>query len=122
VALEAVQVDQHGQLRPDPTTAGQLPALQGPAGEFGEGVGPALAAAAGVLGAVGAGEGVEGGQQELPGLGVQGAVDGEQAVEGGGQPQPPLLLLPVAVGGGGLGSRVSPRWARTRRSRGGSSR
>ena len=41
-ALEAVQIDQHRQLGPDPTGPGQPPTLQGPPGQLGQGISPPL--------------------------------------------------------------------------------
>ena len=62
VAEEAVQVHGHGQLRPDPTGLGEPAALQVAAGQLGQGVSVALAAAAGVVGVGWAGQRLQGGQ------------------------------------------------------------
>jgi len=96
-ALQAVQVHQHRQLGPDPTSLGEAAALQLTAGQLGQGIGGALAAAAVVLGAVGAGQGFQGGQQGLAGLGLQQPVDDHHALEGGGQPHPPILMAPLGA-------------------------
>ena len=69
LALQAVQVHQHQQLGADPTGLGEPPALQGAAGQFGEGVGPALATTAGIVGIGWASQGVQGGQQVWPASG-----------------------------------------------------
>jgi hypothetical protein len=56
VAKEAVQVHGHGQLGADPTGLGQPATLEVAAGQFGQGIGVALAAAAGIVGVAGAGQ------------------------------------------------------------------
>ena len=71
VAEQAVQVHDHAQLRPDPTGLGQPTALQVAAGQLGQGISVALAAAAGVVGVGWAGQRLQGGQQTLAGLGFQ---------------------------------------------------
>jgi hypothetical protein len=70
-AEQALQVDRDGQLRPDPTDLREPPAFQGPAGQLGQGVGATLAAAAVIGGAGRAGQRLQGGQQDLAGLGFQ---------------------------------------------------
>jgi hypothetical protein len=81
-AEEAVQVHGHRQLGPDPTGLGELAALQGSAGQLGQGIRMALAAAAGVGGVGRAGQGFQGGQQGLAGLGFQQPVQGDHALPG----------------------------------------
>ena len=88
VAEQAVQVHGHRQLGPDPADLWQPAALQGPAGQLGEGVGGAPPAAAGVVGVGGAGQGLQGRQQGVAGLGLQESVDGDHAFPGRGQPHP----------------------------------
>jgi hypothetical protein len=58
VAEEAFQVDGHRQLGPHPTGLGQVAALQDPAGQLPQGIGPALATATRVGGAGRAGQGL----------------------------------------------------------------
>jgi hypothetical protein len=81
-ALEAVQIHQDGQLGPDPTGPGEPAPLQAPPGQLTQGVGVALAAASGVVAGGRAGQGLQGGQEGLAGLGLQQPVDGDQAVPG----------------------------------------
>jgi hypothetical protein len=80
---------QHRQLGPDPPAWGSRPALKGPAGQLGQGISPALAAAAGIVGAGRAGQGFQGGQQALAGLGLQQPIQGHHALQGRGRPQAP---------------------------------
>ena len=123
VAKQAVQVHDHAQLRADPTGLGQPPTLQAAAGQLGQGISVALAAAAGVVGVGRAGQRFQGGQQGLAGLGFQQPIDGDHALEGRGQPQPAA----VHDGAPGRdprrqGRRPGAGGPRSRRSRPGSSR
>jgi hypothetical protein len=59
---------------------GQLAALQGPAGQLGQGVGAALVPAARIIGAVRAGQRLQGRQQDLAGLGLQQSLQGDHAL------------------------------------------
>jgi hypothetical protein len=68
-----------------------------------------LAAAAVVLGAGRAGQGFQGRQQGLAGLGVQEPAEGDHAVQGGGQPQAALLVASFGQGGGGVGVGDQPQ-------------
>ena len=103
VAGKAVQIHQHRQLGADPAGLGQPTTLQGPAGQFGQGISPALTATAGILGAGRAGQGLQGGQQGLAGLGLQQPIDGHHALQGGGQPQSSPLVAVFGMAGGALG-------------------
>jgi hypothetical protein len=107
VAEEAVQVHRHRQLGSDPAGLGEAPALQVAAGQLGQGIGPALAAAAFVAGVGRAGQGLQRRQQGLAGLGVQQPVEGDHALDGGRQPQAALLVLPLdpVLGGVGVGDQ-----------------
>jgi hypothetical protein len=107
-ALEAVQVHRDRQLGPDPTTLGQVAALQGAAGQLAQGISPALAAAARVAGTGGAGQRLQGRQQALTGLGFQQAIHCDHAVQGGGQPEAPPLVALLGLAGGGVGVGHQP--------------
>jgi hypothetical protein len=102
-AQQAVQVHDHPQLRPDPTRLGQPPAFQGPAGQLGQGIGAALTAAAVILGVGRAGQGFQGGQQALAGLGLQQPIDGDHARPGRGQPQPASAMAALGLVGCAVG-------------------
>jgi len=88
LSAEAVEVDDHAELGPDPTGDGELAALQGPAGQLGQGVGGALTATAGVGSIRRARQRVQGSQQGLAGFGGQEAADGHHLVKGGSHPHP----------------------------------
>ena len=81
---------------------GKLAGFEGAAGEFGEGVGGALAAAAAIVVVGGAGQGFQGGQDGLAGFGFQEPVDGDHPLEGRGQPQPPPPMPPLGLGFGAV--------------------
>ena len=68
--VEAVQVQDHGQLRAAPADGGQQAGLQVAVGQLGQGIGGPLTPAAGVTGVGGAGHRVQGGQDGLAGLGL----------------------------------------------------
>jgi hypothetical protein len=118
-AQQAVEVDDHGQLGPHPTHLGELAALQVAAGQLTEGISAALVTATLVLGAVGAGQRLQGGQDDVAGLGLQQPLEGDHARKGRGQPPspPPMAALAVAVGAVGIGDLLQmakhppqPRW------------
>jgi hypothetical protein len=109
VAEEAVQVDGHQQLGPHPTALGELAALEVAAGQLGQRVGVALAAAAGVVGVGGAGQGFQRGQQGLAGFGVQQPAQCDHALPGGGHPQAPLLVAPFGLVLGAVGVGDQPQ-------------
>ncbi|HEX2156904.1 MAG TPA: hypothetical protein VHS79_07985, partial [Actinomycetes bacterium] len=104
---QAVQVHGDRQLGPDPTGLGQPSAFQGPASQFGQGVGGALAAAAGVASVGRAGQRLQGGQQGLAGFGFQEAVDGHQLIQGWGEPHPSARTAASAgpIGAVGVGDQ-----------------
>ena len=95
---EAVQLDHHGKLRADPTRLGQSPALEGAAGQLGEGVGVPLASFAGVAGVSRASQRLQRRHDDLASLGLQQPVNGDHALEGRGQPQPPPLVIAFGLG------------------------
>jgi hypothetical protein len=87
-----------------PLVSGSRSVSRGAAGEFGEGVGAALRGGPVVVGAGGFGQGVDGGQHGLAGLGVQQPVDAEHPGPGGRHVQAAavvaafaLLVLPLGV-------------------------
>jgi hypothetical protein len=102
-ASQAVEVDDHGQLRADPAHLGELTTLEGAAGHLDQGIGPALIAAAVILGTGRAGQRLQGGQQEVAGLGLQQPLEGDHALQGRGQPQAPPPMASLGLAGGGVG-------------------
>src|SRR5215207_377836 len=102
-AEEAVEVHDHRQLGSDPAGLGQLTCLQGAPGELGEGVGAALGATALILGVGWSGQGVQGGQQGLAGLGLQQPLQGDHALPGRGHPHPALLVASLGLAVSTLG-------------------
>ena len=96
-AQEAVQVHGHRQLRPDPTALGEPSPLQRPAGQLGQGVSVALAAAAAVVGVGWAGQGLQGRQQQLTSLGLQQPIHCHHSFEGRRKPEPPAGVTPMSA-------------------------
>jgi len=85
-AEEAVQVHGDSQLGPDPTGLGEPAPFQGVAGQLGQGVSVALAAAAAVVGVGWAGQGLQGRQEGLAGLGLQQPIHCHHPLEGRRKP------------------------------------
>jgi hypothetical protein len=108
-ALEAVQVDQHRQLGPDPTSAGELAAFELAAGQLGQGIGPPLATSAVIVAVGWAGQGFQGGQQDLAGFGLQEPVHRDQVVQGGREPQAALLVASLGPVGFVVGVGDQPQ-------------
>jgi hypothetical protein len=82
LAEQAGQLDGDGDLRTDPAAVGQPAALQGAASQLDQRIRAPLRPAAVIVGGGGAGQGFQGGQQGLAGLGFQQPVDGHHPRQG----------------------------------------
>src|SRR5215216_902162 len=121
-AEEAVQVDHHTELGPDPAALGELAGLQGAAGQLDQGVGPALVAAAGVVGVTGAGQGSRAASRVWPASGSSSPCRATMPSQVGASHSPRRPWRRSAWWSAPSGSVTCCRWPRARRSRGGSSR